>query len=442
VRVWAGLRRALGGNAGRTVRRYPRMTRRREDQDGLVVVCVLVALTFVTQSAVLPLVPLLSVSLGASPLLIGGLIAAGNLVPLVLAIPLGRMVDRRGAWPLLVTGTAMLAAGAAIVAFVPELIVLAVAQAIVGLGQIVLAVATQTTVAAIGVGKARQRAFGWYTAAVSFGQLLGPLTAGLIVDLAGFREAFAFASAASLAALGLCFVLPRRGTRHAAQRNGGAVGSGAPVASPLTAKALLSNWGMRMALVTSGGVVFAAMAYQSFLPVHLAELAFPATTVGAIISVRALAAVLVRPWLSSIATLFGSRSTAFVVLVMVVAVAVAPTALVSSTWVLVALALLVGVGTGIVPPLSMVTLVDHVAREDQGLAFGVRLTSNRVAHLLSPIVVGGVAEALGLAAAMLLAGVLTAACAGLAAFWRHPFETREQGLEAAPDAVAVVRVAK
>jgi MFS family permease len=418
------------------------MTPRRGDRDGLVIVCTLVVLTFVTQSAVLPLVPLLSVSLGASPLLIGGLIAAGNFVPLVLAISLGRMVDRRGAWPLLVAGTAMLAIGAGIVALVPELVVLAVAQAIGGLGQIVLAVATQTTVAAIGVGRARQRAFGWYTAAVSFGQLLGPLAAGLIVDLAGFREAFAFAAAASCVALGLCFVLPRLGAPHAASPTGGVGGGVAPVASRVTAKALLSNWGMRMALVTSGGVVFAAMAYQSFLPVHLAELAFPATTVGAIISVRALAAVLVRPWLSSIATLFGSRSTAFVVLVTVVAVAVTPTAFVSSTWVLVVLALLVGVGTGIVPPLSMVTLVDHVAREDQGLAFGVRLTSNRVAHLLSPIVVGGAAQAFGLATALLLAGVLTAACAVVAACWRHPFETREQGLEAAADAVEAARAAE
>lgn len=408
------------------------------------VVCTLVSLTFVTQSAVLPLVPLLSVSLGASPLLIGALIAGGNLVPLVLAIPLGRLVDRRGAWPLLVTGTAMLAGGAGIVAIAPELIVLAIAQAIVGLGQIVLAVATQTTVAAIGVGRARQRAFGWYTAAVSLGQLVGPLLAGLVVDLAGFREAFAFAGLASCAALALCFALPRRSAQAQARAEAvSSAGTEVPASTrPETARTLLANWGMRMALVTSGGVVFAAMAYQSFLPVHLAELAFPATTVGAIISVRALAAVLVRPWLSSVTRVFGNRSTAFIALVLLVALAVAPTALVTSTWLLVVLALLVGIGTGIVPPLSMVTLVDHVERKDQGLAFGVRLTSNRVAHLLSPVVVGVIAEVYGLAAALLLAGALTASCAGLAALWRRPFEYRERGVEGAAGEVSVARSAK
>lgn len=417
------------------------MGRSQDDGGRLIVVCMLVALTFVTQSAVLPLVPLLSVSLGASPLLIGALIAGGNLVPLVLAIPLGRLVDRRGAWPLLVTGTTMLAGGAGIVAIVPELIVLAIAQAIVGLGQIVLAVATQTTVAAIGVGRARQRAFGWYTAAVSFGQLLGPLVAGLVVDLAGFREAFAFAALASCAALALCFALPR-GNARSQVHTVGAIPSEPVAAPPETARTLLANWGMRMALVTSGGVVFAAMAYQSFLPVHLAELAFPATTVGAIISVRAFAAVLVRPWLGSVTRVFGSRSTAFVVLVLLVAVAIAPTGFVTSTGLLVVLALLVGVGTGIVPPLSMVTLVDHVERRDQGLAFGVRLTSNRVAHLLSPLVVGLVAEVVGLAPALMLAGVLTAACAGLAALWRRPFEHRERGVEGAADDTTGVRLAK
>jgi hypothetical protein len=49
------------------------------------------------------------------------------------------------------------------------------------------------------------------------------------------------------------------------------------------------------------------MGYQSFLPAYLDLLAFPATVIGAVISLRARVTIVVRPFMPRIITLLGGR---------------------------------------------------------------------------------------------------------------------------------------
>ena len=133
-----------------------------------------VALAFTTHAMMAPLVPLFGLELGASPAVIGLLVSAGYVLPLLLAIGAGSLVDRRGPRPLIVGGMIGMTLSPLLVAAVPDLGALIVAQLVLGLSHLLVIVAAQAHVASRGEGQARERNFGWYTTFVSVGQLTGP----------------------------------------------------------------------------------------------------------------------------------------------------------------------------------------------------------------------------------------------------------------------------
>jgi hypothetical protein len=52
-----------------------------------------------------------------------------------------------------------------------------------------------------------------------------------------------------------------------------------------------------LAMLTSSAALWAVTVQVTFLPVHLELMAVPAASIGALLSLRALVAVLVRPWM-------------------------------------------------------------------------------------------------------------------------------------------------
>jgi|GEM_PF-4741420 len=62
----------------------------------------------------------------------------------------------------------------------------------------------------------------------------------------------------------------------------------------------------------------------------------------------------------------------------------------------------------------MVTMVDDVAVDQQGFALGVRITANRLAQFLSPLMLGAIAQWVGYSLTFVVAGALIAAMAWVA----------------------------
>ena len=89
------------------------------------------------------LAPLLGASLGAPPAVIGVVVAAAFAFPLLLAIPVGGLIDRAGAKPVLLTGAGLLTLAPLLVAASPSLAALLAVQVLAGLGQLLGVVAAQ-----------------------------------------------------------------------------------------------------------------------------------------------------------------------------------------------------------------------------------------------------------------------------------------------------------
>jgi len=157
---------------------------------GLALMCAAMSFVTLTFSMLYVLVPLMSVDLGASPVMVGSLVSSGHVLPLLLAMRLGRLVDRIGGRRVLTFGAVGTMLMPLAVVLAPSLPALAVTQFVSGLFNVCLAVASQSLVASLGDERTHERNFAWYMTFLSVGQLGGPIAAGVIVDTHGYQVAF------------------------------------------------------------------------------------------------------------------------------------------------------------------------------------------------------------------------------------------------------------
>jgi predicted MFS family arabinose efflux permease len=166
-------------------------------------------------------------------------------------------------------------------------------------------------------------------------------------------------------------------------------------------------WMPAMATVLSITVfrIAAASIQDSFYPVFLTSIGYPATQIGILITISsALGAVsaLSVGWLTrridGLWLLIGSTMGAIVF--------IAATPLFTAYWMLVIMAALRGVCMGISQPLMLSLLVSAAERKEQGLGVSLRVTANRVAAAVTPMTMGLVAGAVGLASSFLVMGAV------------------------------------
>ena len=389
----------------------------------LLVTSLTVAFGVATQTMLMLLSPLYAISLGAGAGQVGLLISLTYVLPLLLALPIGSLVDRLGSKGPIIAACAALALAPALVWAIPGLVTLAVVQALAGVAQLTLVVASQRHVSELGRGAKSERNFGWYTTFQSAGQLAGPLLGGVLVDT--LAQPLPFLITGALAAVAVVIAQGLRNLEPIGSTPSKRVGARNEV------RAMLNNYGVRMGIAISCGVLLALAARQSMLPVYLEELDFAATTIGLLISFRALVSMLVRPFMPAILARFGGRATTAFLMVVMLAVGLGMNSFATTIIPLLISAALIGIGSGITQPLSMVTITDYVQRDRVGFALGLRLTANRLAQSLSPALIGVVAERAGIPWAFAVAAGTLLITAGLIWYWKAPFEKAELALQQA-----------
>lgn len=377
-----------------------------------------VILVFTTHAMMMPLVPLYGIALGASPFVIGLLVSAAFLLPLFFAVPTGVIVDRLGTNKPLLIGAIGIALAPLWVVLLPSIPSLAISQIMIGVSHLVFVVAAQAHVASFGQGKQRERNFGWYTTSISAGQLVGPLLAGMLVDLSSYSIAFGIAS--FISALGIMQAMFIKPVAVNAQAN-----SWDAFKNTTLLLSLLGNPGMKMAIAVSCGILIALVAHQAFLPAYLDLLAFSATTIGLLMSLRAFASMLVRPFMSSVISIFRGRLRTIKIMLLFTGIALSLTGIVDTIFPLIAISIFVGIGAGISQPISMVAVVDHIQKSEWGLALGIRLTGNRFVQATGPILLGIVAELAGFTWMFLTAGIALLLLTLLVAHWGPAYERAE-----------------
>jgi len=358
------------------------------------------------------LLPLLALRFGVDAGGIGLLVAGAAVLPLVLAVPIGTAVDRWGARRVMLLGFAGTTAALLPMVAQPSLAWLIVAFVAGSALQNGFIIGAQALIAALGAeGRGREAAYGWWTTAMSGGQVIGPIAAGLLLDRLGPRPALAGVAASFAAALLLMLLVRSRGRSETV----------VPPFRWRAAGGLLRDRTVGIAVLTSTAAVWAMTIHATFLPVHLESLALSAATIGALLSLRSVAAVVVRPVMPQVVALLGGRERTVVYTLVALALALAGVVAHPSPWLVGLWVVLFGAGHGLSQPISMVMVADRVAARERGAALGVRLMLNRLSQVLAPLAFAWVATGAGLPTMFLAHAALVAVAALVLVGWtRRP----------------------
>lgn len=344
------------------------------------------------------LVPLMAVDLGASPAAIGVLLSVSSIGSLVAAVPAGFLVARMGTRSLIVGSCFLTGASCLYVYGFPSLLSLFLGLTVFGVGWTVFAVAVQCHIGGIGGGGDASSNFGWYGTSVAVGQMIGPLLSGVLIDTAGKGVAWlVMAAIVTATGAGLRFVIgpgmvdsPSRGSGVRARPRLGD----------------LLNAATAIGMLSSFVTIFALGVRSSFFPIYLKGIGYSASLIGAIDSVRGLTSVAARASIRPALRLLRGRFPLLTVCHLILVAGIATTPFCVSIPLLVANAILIGIGFGVVTPVSQAIVFDGASTEHRSVAMGVRMTGNRLAQMASPLVFGFVITGFDMGAAFVASGAL------------------------------------
>jgi MFS family permease len=166
--------------------------------------------------------------------------------------------------------------------------------------------------------------------------------------------------------------------------------------------------GVQLSVLVTAVGMFALGVYGSYLPVYLESLAMSPMVIGVLVSLRAGVSMLIRPFMARMIALVGGRGPAVMLALGTLSAGITFLGFSEQVVVIGMLAVLVGIGSGLTQPLSMVILAEAVDREKRSGALGMRLMANRAIHFLAPLAFGILLEMGGFALAFGMSGLLVA----------------------------------
>lgn len=348
------------------------------------------ALSAITNGAwyvVGPFIPLYLATLGASVAVIGLVVGVAGIVPLLIAVPSGAIVDAYGPAVIAVGSVIAYAAAGATLALLHSVWAVTVAYTLLSAANIGFAVSAQGVVASVSAPRDRLANFGYYSLWSSGGAVIGPIVGGTVAGGLGYVAAFVLAGVLMVP----CFLFAR------------ALRAVGPPSRQVVSLArayhlvgpILSYRGIPAVLLISFLVVAGQQLQQSFFPIYLSRTGLSQSLIGVVFAATSLSSMLVRSLLAPGTRRLGTTGLVLAA-VGLMALSLSVTPLLRGFWRLAGAGALMGAGTGLGFPLTMNLMTAPVPPELQGVAFGVRQAVQRVATVVSPMVFGGVIAAYGL----------------------------------------------
>ncbi|CCH75401.1 Major facilitator superfamily MFS_1 [Nostocoides australiense Ben110] len=391
----------------------------------------LIAAGVCTQTALNVVRPVLSyklIALGADGTTIGLVTAAYAVLHLFVALSLGRLTDRTPRLRLLIQVAAVvLGVGGVLAAVSGSVVGVALGSVFLGLGHLVFTISGQAAIARYSRDRDLDLGFGWFTAAYSFGQTIGPLIGGALVGsgsvaqpgrIGAINTALAVGTIVALAAvpvMAIPAVLPA--SRSTAGKADSDVRPRASIAQ------ILRVPGVSASMLTSLTLLSAMDILIAFLPVVGERAGVSPVVIGWLLAVRGATGILSRsllPWIS--ARISRQRLLAVSALGAAVGLAISP--LVINNWLVSGVALAVGgFFLGLGQPITMTLISTAVPSIWRSQALAVRLMGNRVGQVGFPLVAGLVATPFG------PAGAIWMSCLALVASVAQQLHTGGSGHE-------------
>lgn len=331
-----------------------------------------------------------TIELGLPALWVGVIAAVSAVLPVLLAVPAGRFVDRGHDALTALVGSLLICAcclGYRLSeAQLPQLLLF---TAFLGVGHTLLMVAQQMLcVRAARNDVSRETAFGHYMVCTAIGQGVGPLIVGWLGGAQHIPPTrFLFGVAVALAAAGIGLAMAIR-PQEGAARAQAAAQRRIPVAE------LLGTRGVPTLMIASVITVTAQDLLVIYMPVLGAQRGIEVAHVGTLLMIRSVSAVISRVFypammraVGRVPLTVGTMAAAALGLIVMASPLPLP--------VLYVFMALTGFGLGIAATLSISNMVDIVPPPARGMALSLRITGNRVGQVGILAAASAIAMALG-----------------------------------------------
>ena len=369
-----------------------------------------------TYNGVRVLISYRTLELGGSGFVLGLMTACYSLVPLFLALFIGRLVDRGYATAVLWVGTALSILPVALAAVSPNLVVLLIATMSLGLGQMLATVASQALIPQSFPASKMTAKFGHLTLGVSIGQTIGLPLAGMVADAtsgdAAITNALWFMTAISALTLVAAVVVMFRGRTPHVSRAEAAEGAQTPWT-------LLSLRGMKPAIFSSMATLAAVDLMTAYLPLIGQQNGLSVTTVTWLLTMRTLASVISRLFIGRLTSRWRNLSLLWTASALAgVSVMLIP--VLSQPWTLGVLLTVAGFCFGLTQPLTMSWVSTLADPANRAAVLSIRLAGNRLSQVAIPSAASALTIIAGSGIVFTIAGALLVLAGGVT--WRNEHE--------------------
>jgi MFS family permease len=347
--------------------------------------------------------PLQALRQGHSSWAVGVLMGLFALAPIVLALHAGRLADRHGYHGPTRAAVALSIAGGVLAALSTGLgsgafALLCMAALVSGAGaNLGLIVILRTAGRSAHDATERKRVFSWLGLAPALANVIGPVLAGSVIDLAGFGAAFSALALLPLAGLWWARRVPVEVPKPPD-----------PAQVKSSSWALFRTPGLRPLLLVNWLLSSSWDMHSFVVPILGHERGFSASAIGIVLGVFAAAVSLVRLAIPMLAHRLRETQVLSGVMLFTAGVfAVYP--LVHSAWTMGLCAALLGLALGSVQPMIMSMLHQITPHDRHGEAIALRSMTINFSSATMPLMFGVAGAALGAASLFWVMGVAVAA---------------------------------
>jgi MFS family permease len=357
--------------------------------------------------------PLWVISLNPSPLMVGVVLGARQFLPLFFSIHAGALIDRIGPRKVMLFFAVLGVIIPLLYPVMPWLAAALVLQLFAGLSDSVGWLGAQTMVGKL--LKGRTRYAGRLSVIIRFGHLSGPPLIGAVWDFGGPWAAFILMSLWGMGTVVCALMLPAhivdsgktaQGEDETPARSGGAWKELLPRPSDYLAAMRL----LAVPVIATGAVVGMVVhlgnsLQATFYVVYLNEIGISGTATGILFSAFAVCAgggSMMAAWL----TRFVPPLWLLIMTVLFTSGMIAVTPLLGTFVALFIVISLRGITNGIHQPLIITTILRGTDVANQGKAMGLRSTCNRIAAVISPLLMGAIGEIFGIEFGFYVIGAL------------------------------------
>jgi len=331
--------------------------------------------------------PLLALRQGSSAAMVGVLLALFALTQVFLALPAGRYADKHGLKRPVMLSVLSSSLGALMAAIWPVFPVLCVSALLSGGAIGVAIIALQRHVGRLSRDVNEMRlSYSWLAIGPAISNFVGPLAAGVVIDVSGFSAAFALLAVFPwFAWFAVRRELPMPASEQAVQD------------PAKRAWDLLGEPGFRRLLIVNWFLSASWDMHTFVVPLLGHERGLSASAIGAILGGFALCAALIRvvlPWL----TKRWQEWQVITLAMLFTCLLLALYPMAQAAWAMGMMSALLGLSLGSVQPMVMSSLHQLLPPDRQGEGLGLRLMLINASSVAMPLVFGSLGAWLGVAA--------------------------------------------